>query len=85
MVDRRRRLVAACIPRERLTVGELFADVIADRRDHPPLFISVVQAQGAPEILYLGQFRKRRAAEIAAGQFISCYRKQHRATLKPAA
>jgi hypothetical protein len=58
--------VPACIPRTRLRHGELFADIIEDRRDRSPVLMCVVQKQGSPEILFLGQFRSRTEAKIDA-------------------
>ncbi len=77
--DRRRRSVPASIPRSRLNKGELFAEIIEDRRTHPSLIFSVVQKQGSPEILFLGQSHSRAAARAAARGFIADYVRSLRA------
>ena len=69
--DERKRLIAACIPRTCLRTGDFVVDVIEDRRNHPALFLCVVQRQGSSEILFLGQFNSQPDAETAARQFIS--------------
>ena len=71
--DERKRIVPACIPRTRLHAGELLAEVVEDRRSRPPLLVCVVQRQGSPEILFLGQFRSESEAEFAAKEFMSDY------------
>jgi hypothetical protein len=71
--DRRKHNVPASIPRRRLKRGELFADIIQDRRNHPLIAHCVVQRQGSPEILHLQQFCSPSAAERAAKQFMSDY------------
>ena len=71
--DRRKRTEPACIPRKTLVKGELLAEVIENRRSQEPLFFSVVQRQGRPELLFLGQFESEAAAAAAAEEFISDY------------
>jgi hypothetical protein len=56
-----------------MQAGELFADVIEDRRSRPPLFFCIVQREGSPEILLLGQFNSRPEAALAGEQFMSQY------------
>ncbi len=75
--DRRRRVVPADIPRTRLARGELFAEIIEDRR-RPAVFLCVVQRQGSPEILFLGQSRSRSDAQTTAEEFMSDYRRGRR-------
>lgn len=58
------------IPHKRFIRGELFADVIEDRR-MPGLFLCVIQREGSPEILFLGQSRTREEAESAAREFMT--------------
>lgn len=81
-LERRMKIVPACVPRKRLRRGQLLADIMEDRRSHPPLFFCLVQKQDSPEILFLGQFRSGSAAAKAAGQFMSEYltrqQKSHR-------
>jgi hypothetical protein len=55
--------------------GELFAELIEDCRNRPPIVHCVVQRLGSPGILFLGQFQSRSEAESAAEQFISDYLK----------
>jgi hypothetical protein len=69
--DRRKQHLPASIPRIRLERGELFAEIIHDRRSHPALFFALVHRQGSPEILMLGQFRSRAEAGVAARQFMA--------------
>ncbi len=71
--ERRRRIVPLRIPRTRLEQGELFAEIIEDRRCHPPVVLCVVQRRGSSEILFMGQSRSRSEAETAANEFISDY------------
>ena len=71
--DQRKRIVPACIPCTRLYAGEMFAEIVEDRRSRPPLLVCVVQRQGSPEILFLGQFRSESEAEFAANEFMSDY------------
>jgi hypothetical protein len=77
-IDQRKQIVPACIPRTRLLTRELFAEIIEDRRARPPIVLAVVQRQGSPEILFLGQFRSHSDAESAAQQFISDYLSRNR-------
>jgi len=53
--ERRKRPAPEEIPRTRLEVGELFAEIIEDRRAQPRLFQTVIQRIGSPEILSLSQ------------------------------
>jgi hypothetical protein len=69
--DERKRLIAACIPRTSLHAGEFVVEIIEDRRSSPPLFLCVVQRQGSPEILFLGQFNSEADGQAAAKQFIA--------------
>lgn len=71
--DERKRMIAACIPRSRLYIGDFVVEIIMDRRNHPPLFLGVVQKLGSTEILFLGQFSSEPEAEAAAKQFIAEY------------
>ncbi len=68
--ERRWHFVAASIPHKRITRGELFADIIEDRRQ-TGLFLSVVQREGSREILLLGQSRTIEEAERAALEFMT--------------
>jgi hypothetical protein len=69
--DERKRMIAACIPRTSLHIGGFVADIILDRRNHPALFLCVVQGRDSPEVLFLGQFSSEPDAEAAAKQFIA--------------
>jgi hypothetical protein len=71
--------VAGCIFLERRRKGDLFADIIEDRRCDPPLFVAVVQSRGSPEILFLDHFSSRSAASDAMMQFMSEYQSRRRA------
>jgi hypothetical protein len=68
--ERRWHVVPASIPHKRITRGELFADVIEDRRI-PGVFLCVVQREGSPEILFLGQARTLEEAETAVQEFMA--------------
>ncbi len=67
--ERRWHVVPRSIPRKRLTQGEFFAEIIEDRRMQG-LFLCVVQREGSPEILFLGQSQTREEAESAALEFM---------------
>jgi len=69
--DERKQLIAACIPRTRLHIGDFLIDIVEDRRSQPRLFLCVVQRQGSPEVLFLGQFSQEPDAQAAARQFIA--------------
>lgn len=71
--DQRKQIVPASIPRTRVFGGDLFAEIIQDRRSHPALFFAIVQRHGSTEILMLGQFRSRSKAQAAARQFMADY------------
>ncbi len=73
----------ASIPRIRLTVGELFAEILDDRRC-PEVFLCVVQRYGSPEVLYLGQSKPRSEAERAANEFINDYLRTHKSPKRTA-
>ncbi len=68
--ERRWHVVPRSIPRKRISRGELFAEIIEDRRI-PGLFLCVVQREGSPEILFLGQSRTHEEAESAALEFMT--------------
>ena len=81
---RRKQLIPALIPRTRLREGELFAEIVVDRR-RPPLAHCVVQREGSAEVLFLGQFRSGPEAEWAGMDFISDYwTKQRKSSAYPA-
>lgn len=63
-------MAPASIPHKRIRRGELFADIIQDRR-LPELFLGVVQREGSAEILFLGQSRTLEEAESAAQEFMA--------------
>lgn len=72
--ERRQRVEPARIPRHRLRKGELLAEIIEDRRGRPNAIVHcVVQRSGSAEVLFLGQFHSRAAAQDAAEQFIAEY------------
>ncbi len=75
--DPRKQVVSACVPKERMSKGDLFADIIHDRRSQPPLFFCVVQERGSREILLLGQYHMASEAADAAEQFMTEYRRKH--------
>ncbi len=77
--DRRKRSVPASLPRSRVSKGELFAEIIEDRRCHPSVVFSLVQRQGSPEILFLAQSRSRAGARAAVREFIADYLRSLRA------
>ncbi len=68
--DQRTRRIPASIPRIRLQKGELYADIIEDRRGDPSLITCVIQRLHSPEVLFLGQFHTRSEAQIAAEQVL---------------
>ena len=70
--ERRKRAQPAAIPRVRRQRRDLVMDVLQDRRG-PPIFFSIVQPHGSPEILMLGQFTSQSAAVHAGEQFMSDY------------
>ncbi len=76
--ERRWHVAPGSIPRKRITRGDLFADIIEDRRQ-PGLFLSVVQREGSPEVLFLGQSQTREEAESAALEFMRDQPEQHKA------
>ncbi len=76
--ERRWHVAPASIPRKRITRGELFAEIIEDRR-MPGLFLCVVQRVGSPEILFLGQSPTHEEAESAALEFMAEYPGRRRA------
>ena len=57
-------------------MGDLFADIIEDRRTDPPIIFCVVQRQSSPEILFLGQYRSRSEAAHSGQQVMSEYLNQ---------
>ncbi len=69
--DRRKQRLPSLIPRIRLQTGELFAEIIHDRRSRPALFFVVVQRRGSAEILLLEHFSSRSEAEASAKQFMA--------------
>jgi hypothetical protein len=71
--DHRKRIVPASIPRIRLFRGELFAEIIEDRRNRPRIVLCVIQRHDSPEILFLGQFHSQGEAKLAGEQFMSDY------------
>lgn len=76
--ERRQRVEPARIPRHHLRQGELLADIVEDRRGRPNAIVHcVVQRSGAAEVLFLGQFHSRAAAQDAAEQFIAEYFRHH--------
>lgn len=64
------RTLTNCVSREQLRDGELIADIVEDLC-HGSLFFAIVQAQGSPEILFLGQYRSRSDAAEAARHFMA--------------
>ncbi len=64
------------IRRRQILSGELFADIIEDSRTDPQIVFCVVQRQGSPEVLFLGQFYTRSEAETAAHHYISALREK---------
>lgn len=82
-MGKRKQLLPACIPRTRLQDGDLCAEIIEDRRS-PRRLLCVVQKQGSPEILFLGQFFSYQEAESAAGDFMSEYQAHQHAQAQPA-
>ena len=64
--DRRNRQTPESIPRTRLEFGELFAEIVEDRRGKPQLFQTVIQRIGSPEILSLSQETSLEEAKRAA-------------------
>ncbi len=69
--ERRKQHLPASIPRIRLQRGELFAEIIHERRSRPALFFVVVQRRGSDEILLLGQFDSGSEAEASAKRFMA--------------
>jgi hypothetical protein len=83
--DQGKQIVPASIPRTRVFGGDLFAEIVQDRRSRPSLFFAVVQRQGSTEILMFGQFRSRSEAEDAARQFMADYSSRKRVSSKQSA
>jgi hypothetical protein len=76
--ERRRQFTAACVPRIRMFRGDLAAEIIVERREHPPLVHCVVQRQGSPDILFLQQFYSVEEAKTEAEHFMSTYTQRYR-------
>ncbi len=74
--ERRNRVQRDAIPRTRRHRRELVMDIVEDRRR--PMFYCIVQRQGSPEILMLGQFSSRPDAVHAGEQFMSDYLRRER-------
>ena len=72
--ERRRAANPASIPRTRRQRRELVMDIVVDRR--LPMFFCIVQQEGSPEILMVGQFTSRSEAVRAGEQFMSDYFRQ---------
>ncbi len=62
------------IPRIRLLHGELWAEIVLDRRRDAGVVHCLVQQQGSKEILFLQQFPSIEEAETAAKEFMACYK-----------
>ncbi len=60
-----------------MQAGELFAEVLEDRRSRGPLFFCIVQRIGSPEVLFLGQFNSQSEATLGGTQFMSDYAHRH--------
>ena len=79
--ERRHRVQPAAIPRTRSQQRELVMDIVHDRRQM--MFFCVVQPQGSPDILMLGQSASRAGAVAAGEQFMSDYLLRHRTLRMP--
>ena len=66
--ERRKRPTPEEIPRTRLEFGELFAEIIEDRRGEPRLYQTVIQRIGSSEILGLSQETSLEEAKRSAEQ-----------------
>ncbi len=83
--DGRKRVDPAGTPRARIRgPGRLFAEIIEDRQA-PEVVHFVVQRQGSPEILSLGQAKSRLEAEFAACAFMADYSSKRKRPRKLAA
>jgi hypothetical protein len=66
--EKRKHSAPEQIPRTRLEFGELFAEIIEDRRAQPRLYQTVIQKVGSPEILSLSQEISLEEAKRSAEQ-----------------
>ncbi len=62
------------VTRIHLQFGELYADILTDFRDSPPLFIYVVQRHGSAEILAMGGCNSEEEATACATNAIEQFR-----------
>jgi hypothetical protein len=58
----------------RITVGNLYADILVDRRVSPEIWLYVVQREGSPEVLAMGSCASEDEAKKVAQDALSQFR-----------